>query len=149
METTTEIKNTKCPINQEIKFKYIDDILYYDGPLISLGFTDDNTPVLQECVDMKEKYGLYAYVFIRNEDVWDLLEHKKKYYDVLKDSYRVVMFKYYQKEYDFEEIDVASFLENYGPEPDVSLHGNLQEFCAKLEDYIKTDTSLKAAFAKN
>lgn len=136
-------------INQEIKFKYRQDIIEYDcGSLLSLAVTDDNIPVLEVWLDTdRETYNLYAYVFMRKQDVMPFVQDQKFYFDVLKDSERIVAFKYNseKKYHEFHEMDKQYYLKNYGPKKSVSLKDDLVEFNESFNQFLEKDADFKAS----
>ena len=78
-----------------IDFKFFEDIIYYDGPLLSLGITQDNLPVLQIWCDINnaDKYNLYSYVFINKDDLYSFINGEKSYLNVLKNSDEIIINK--------------------------------------------------------
>lgn len=127
---------------QLLEFKFIDDLIYYDGPIISLGLIQDDSPVLQIWCDVnhEENYNLYAYAFLRKEDFQLFVDAEKSYFNVLKDSQEIVVFKYNGKAYDFSVMPHAEFLSNYGPQEDSSMADDLIDFRKSLEAFYIKDS---------
>lgn len=138
-------------INKLLDFKFIKDIIYYDGPLISLGITQDNQPVLEVWNDMNrdENYNLYSYVFIQQEDLYPLINGEKLFYDVLKDSTTIISWKYNGQAYDFETTDVDYYLANYGPKKTVSLEKDFIDFIPAFNAFLEQDKSTNLSPIKN
>lgn len=128
--------------NQLLNFKFIDDIIYYDGPIISLGLTQENSPVLEIWCDVnrEENYHIYAYAFLREEDFQPFVEANKSYFNVLRDSQEIVVFKYNGQAYDFKVISQDEFLSNYGPKEDSSLAEDLIDFRKSLENFYRNES---------
>jgi len=107
-------------INKLIDFKFLKDILYYDGPIISLGLTNDNLPVFEIwCDENKENnINIYAYVFITHNDFQLFINFYKSYFNVIKDSLEIVLFKYNGEAFDFQIVSNEKFITNYGPQDD-------------------------------
>lgn len=124
--------------NKLINFKFLKDIIYYDGPIISLGFTQENFPVLEIwCnVDDEKKINFYAYAFIKEADLIPFINAEKSYFNVLKDSEEIILFQYIEDNAcDFEVINNLQFLSDYGPEEDSDLSLYLEDFRAFFEEY--------------
>lgn len=125
--------------NNKLNFKFIQEIIYHDGPLISLGITEDNLPVLKMWLDVnrEEKYNVYAYVFIREEDLLPFVNNEKLYYDVLRDSHKIISWKYGTQMFDSQEMSHEYFLAHYAPtKKDVSLDSDLAEFRPAFYDFL-------------
>lgn len=115
-------------INQSLTFKFKKTIIFYDGPLLSLGITEDNEAVLEVWVDenSEKRYSKYSYIFLKKEDFEPFIHDQKSYHDVIQDSRQIVYYKHDGKSsYDFEEIDPTTYLEEYGPTKSVSLQNDL------------------------
>lgn len=125
-------------MNKELNFKIIEDIFYYDGPILSLGITSDNQPVLQLwCDEDREKnFNLYAYIFISQKDFESFIQGKINYYQVLKNNLSITTFKYNGQSFDFKNIDTDYFMQNYGPEEDSSFIDEVTEIKDKFTDFI-------------
>lgn len=132
-------------VTELLKFKFLEELVYYDGPLLSIGVTEDNQPVFEVWLNInrEEKYSLYAYVFIRPEDFYPFIQDEKMYFNVLKDSLSITAWKVNQEYYDFEEMSVEYFLENYGPNETVSLNDDLIDFREKLIELEKQYPEIK------
>ena len=125
-----------------LDFQFIEDIVYYDGPLVSLGFSENNEPVLQIWCDVnhEENYNLYAYAFLNKEDFQAFVDAQKSYFNVLKDCEEIVVFKYNGNAFDFSVISNDLFLLNYGPKEDVSLSEDLIDFRASLKSFYNKES---------
>lgn len=125
-------------MNQELNFKIIKDIFYYDGPILSLGITSDNQPVLQLWCDqnIEENFNLYAYIFISQKDLESFIQGKINYYQVLKNNLSITIFKYNGQYFDFETIDTDCFMKNYGPKEDSSFIDEIAEIKDKFSYFI-------------
>lgn len=123
--------------NKLIEFKFLEDIIDYEGPLLSLGLTKDNSPVLEIWCDIeKEKnFQLYAYAFIQEEDFKLFINCKKSYFNVLKDSIEIITFKYDGKAFDFKVMINKDFIEKYGPNENCDLTEDLSNFKKSLEEF--------------
>lgn len=124
--------------NKLIDFKFLKDIIYYDGPIISLGITQENIPVLEIwCnVDYDKKINFYAYAFIKEEDLIPFINAEKSYFNVLKDSEEIIFFKYNgENAFDFEVVNNIQFINDYGPKEDSDLSLDLQDFRVFFEEY--------------
>lgn len=129
--------------NKLLDYKFIQDILYYDGPLLSLGILQDGTPVLQIWSDCTDEYNLYAYAFMRPDDLQPFLNVQKDYYSVLQDSLEIILFKYNEEAYDFQVISNQKFIEQYGPKPGFALEDDLLDFKERhLTDKIWKELNL-------
>lgn len=140
----------------EIHFKILEDICYYDGPIISIGLDDDDNPILQIWCDQVDDtknseghingYGIYAYAYMRKEDLVPFLNDDKLYADTLLDSDKIVLFKYFNQPYDFEEINQKEFVEKYGPVEGCRLGKSLIEARSSILPYLlqkKLENELK------
>lgn len=127
---------------QLLKFKFIEDIFYYDGPLISFALTEDNTPVLEIwCgLNREENYNLFAYAFLREEDLHPFLHADKSYFNVLKNCSEIILFKYKDKAYDFTVISSLEFLENYGLTEESSFAIELIELRKSLDAFYTKES---------
>lgn len=136
----------KSPINEELEFKFLEDIIYYDGPIISLGITYNNEIVLFEWLDFDDdtKINIYCYAFIKQEDFLPMMNDEKLYYHVLQESNLIIGWKFKEKAYDFEVWEAQWFVENYGPTPTVRLKDDLDMVREKLLTFLETDPVLKA-----
>lgn len=125
-----------------LDFKFIEDIIYYDGPIISLGLTQEDKPVLEIwCdVDREKNFNLYAYAYIKEEDFESFINAKKSYYNVLKDSLEIVVFKYNGEAFDFEVMSNDFFVEHYGPQEDSDLSLDLIDFREKFQAYLTQES---------
>lgn len=123
--------------NTLIEFKFIKDIFHCQWALISLGFMQDDTPVLEMWCDINDEkdYNLYAYAFIRPEDLKPFINSEKSYFNVLKDSNEIILFKYNDKAYDFEIISNENYLHQYGPQESSDLSEDLINFREALEQF--------------
>lgn len=135
-------------INKQLDFKFIKDIIYYDGPLLSLGITPDNIPVLEVWNDInrEENYHLYSYVFIREEDLMPFINCEKLFYDVLQDSKAIITWKYNGEAYDFEETNIDDYLANYGPKKKVSLEKDFIDFLPSFNAFLEQDKSVTTKY---
>jgi hypothetical protein len=137
-DTTPSFKHIYFDDDGTIKFKVLEDIIYYDGPIISLGLLEDNTPVLMEELGRDKEYGQYSYIFIQPEDLMPLLRCQKSYYDVLSHSRGAYIWKYQNgKAFDYQKINIEQFLSEHGPEKSASLDHFLSGFAQKFEQYLK------------
>lgn len=122
---------------QLLKYKFIKELLYYDGPIISLAITENNEPVLEIWCDTnyEENYNLYAYAFMQLEDFQPFVDAKKSYYNVLKDAQQIVTFKYNGEAFDFSVMSNEEFLSNYGPRESADMNNELIDFRQAYEEY--------------
>lgn len=150
-----------------IDFKIIEDICYYDGPIISIGLDHDDNPILQIWCDeviiddtktpegYVNGYGIYAYVYMRKEDLLPFLNDEKLYADTMLDSHKIILFKYFKEPYDFEEINKKEFVEKYGPVEGCRLGHSLLDARNVIVPYLlqqkleielkeKTESSIKS-----
>lgn len=126
--------------NKLLEFTFLEYILYYDGPLISLGLTQDNSPVLEIwCNEDREKnFNLYAYAFMKEEDLQPFIDAEKSFFNVLKDSLEIIVFKYDGKAFDFEVWNNEDFLKEYGPKEHSDLNKDLIDFREKFNVFMHT-----------
>lgn len=131
-------------MNTQLDFKFIKDIIYYDGPLLSLGITQENNPVLVvwNDIDHEENYNLYSYIFIRQEDLYPFIHAEKSFYNVLKDSDSIVSWKYNGEAYDFEVTDIEYYLSNYGPKTTANLEKDFIDFLPDFNAFLEQNKSL-------
>jgi hypothetical protein len=66
-------------MNTLLQFKFQEDILYFEGLLLSLGITEDNLPVLEIWCDQEDEYNIYAYAYIKQEDLKPFINEEKSY----------------------------------------------------------------------
>lgn len=120
-----------------LEYKLINELLYYDGPIISLGITENNEPVLEIWCDTnrEENYNLYAYAFMQQEDFQPFVDAKKSYYNVLKDAQEIVIFKYNGEAFDFSVMSNEEFVGNYGPKPTADMNDDLIDFRKAWAEY--------------
>ena len=120
-----------------LEYKFINELLYYDGPIISLGITKNNEPVLEIWCDTnrEENYNLYAYAFMQPEDFQQFVDAKKSYYNVLKDAQEIVTFKYNGEAFDFSIMNNEEFVGNYGPKPTADMDDDLIDFRKAWAEY--------------
>ena len=123
--------------NKLIEFKFLEDIIDYEGPLLSLGLTQDNSPVLEIWCDVEKEKNLhiYAYAFIQKEDFNPFINGKKSYLNVLKDSIEITVFKYSEVAFDFTIMKNEEFIVKYGPKESCDLNEDLIDFRKLLEDF--------------
>lgn len=126
-----------------LEYKFIKDLLYYDGPIISLGITENQEPVLEIWCDTnrEENYNLYAYAFMQPEDFESFVAAKKSYYNVLQDAQEIVTFKYNGEAFDFSIMSNDEFVSNYGPKPTADMDDDLIDF---REAWAQYNTKEKA-----
>lgn len=120
-----------------LKYTFIKELLYYDGPIISLGITNNKEPVLEIWCDTnhQENYNLYAYAFIQKEDFQPFVDAKKSYYNVLKDAQEIIIFKYNGEAFDFSIMSNEDFISNYGPKPTADMNNDLIDFREALAEF--------------
>lgn len=128
--------------NKLIEFKFLEDIVYYDGPLLSLGLTQDNVPVLEIWCDVEKEqnFHIYAYAFIQEEDFNPFINGEKSYLNVLKDSSEIIVFKYSEVAFDFEIMNNEEFIIKYGPKESCDLNDDLIDFRPKLKAFNHKQT---------
>lgn len=126
-----------------LEYKFIKDLIWYDGPLLSLGITENNEPVFEIWIDQdnEENYSKYAYVFIKPEDLEPFLKNEKLYYEVLFDSEEIITWKYNKEKgyFDFKKEDKVEHLKEYGPKEDVSLANDIIYFMPHYEEFLKSE----------
>lgn len=120
-----------------LEYNFIKDLLYYDGPIISLAITKNNEPVLEIWCDTnyEENYNIYAYAFMQVEDFQPFVDATKSYYNVLKDAQQIVTFKYNGEAFDFSIMNNDEFVSNYGPRESADLDNDLIEFRTAYAEY--------------
>lgn len=125
-----------------LDFKFIEDIIYYDGPIISLGLTQDDKPVLEIwCdVDREKNFNLYAYAYLKEDDFQPFINAEKSYFNVLKDTVEIVVFKYNGEAFDFEVMNNDFFIENYGPKESSDLSLDMIDFREKFQAYLQKES---------
>lgn len=125
-----------------LDFKFLEDIIYYDGPIISLGLTQDDKPVLEIwCdVDREKNFNLYAYAYLKEDDFQPFINAEKSYFNVLKDAVEIVVFKYNGEAFDFEVMNNDFFIENYGPKESSDLSLDMIDFREKFQDYLQKES---------
>lgn len=125
-----------------LDFKFLEDIIYYDGPIISLGLTQDDKPVLEIwCdVDREKNFNLYAYAYLKEDDFQPFINADKSYFNVLKDAVEIVVFKYNGEAFDFEVMNNDFFIENYGPKESSDLSLDMIDFREKFQDYLQKES---------
>ena len=107
-------------ITKQLDFKFWEDILYYDGSLLSLCITQDKTHVLMSWADKVENevhsYNLYAYIYLTQDLAQQFLNGEKNYYQTIKESEQIITWKHSSAlpGFDFTLIAVEDFLEKYG-----------------------------------
>lgn len=120
---------------QLLDFEFLEDILYYDGPIISLGMTAKKEPVLLIWCDrnIEEYFNLYAYVYIREQDLNPFIHGLLSYYQMLSQASEIILFKYDgNKSFHFQILDNDSFIHQYGPQPNADLSSDLIDVKEKL-----------------
>ncbi len=125
-----------------LDFKFLEDIIYYDGPIISLGLTQDDKPVLEIwCdVDREKNFNLYAYAYLKEDDFQPFINAEKSYFNVLKDAVEIVVFKYNGEAFDFEVMNNDFFIENYGPKESSDLSLDMIDFREKFQAYLQKES---------
>ena len=106
-------------------FIHFDDILYYDGPLLSIGLTENHQVMLQVFCDCDDDFNYYVNVSIPKKEIELFIDSKLSYYDVLPHCTNLSAFKTNATGYEFWcNMSLAEFLENYGPQPDSNVFLN-------------------------
>lgn len=125
--------------DKKIDFLFVENILYYDGPIVSLGLTKEKIPVLEIWCDFNSdsKINTYAYAFIKSEDLNDFIEGKKSYFNVLKDCEQILTFNDKENDNDFKVIENNYFIKNYGPVEFADLTEKLIKFKIKYDEFVK------------
>lgn len=134
------MNNNVSKRDKKLKFNFLDDIMYYDGPLISLGITEHDEPVLQIWIDETEdqKRTVYAYVWLTKENLQDLLYGDKTYYKILSSCEEIMTWEYDgQKSLNFKKIEKKDYLEKYGPKEHVTLTRDMIDVREKYKKYLK------------
>lgn len=128
-------------INKQLDFKFWEDILYYDGPLLSLCITEDKTHVLMPWADRVdnevESYNLYAYIYLSQELTEQFLNGEKNYYQAVKESEKIITWKHngLVPDFDFKLVSVEEFLEKYGPKETSDLAEDVVEVKTAYEKF--------------
>ncbi len=130
---------------QILDFEFLEDIIYYDGPILSLGITEKKEPVLMIWCDRdtEKNFNLYAYVYIREQDFNPFIHGLLSYYQTLSQASEIIIFKYDgNKAFHFQILDNDLFIEQYGPKnPNVDLTNDLIQVKEKLIsfDYLNQE----------
>ena len=127
--------------NTLIDFKFLEDIMWYDGPLLSLGITQDDKYVFVVWCDVnyEKKFNTYAYIFLSDKDVQPFLNGDINYYQTIKKSNQILMFDYFgdDNNINFKSMDINQYLNEYGPQPDSDLKDELIDFLPKLNNFLQ------------
>ena len=94
---------------------HVEDLIYYDGPLLSLYKTHDGTPVIRVWLDVNDDFNLWANVEVSYSAMCDYLAGRLSLTGLVKQSRRIMQYKQddTRSRYDEATLSIKCYLKDY------------------------------------
>ncbi len=103
------------------KLTWIEDLIYYDGPVLSLHRDSDNHPFIVSWVDVDDMGNIWAIYETTDDLVTQLLARKTPLMDIIKQSTNIVLCASNATGNHYVKVTMDSFPVAYLPDADAFL----------------------------
>ncbi len=114
------LTGVKLPDNEIPTLTYVENIYYYDGPLLDVFMDSNKVPVLRSWVDCTDTYNVWAFIWVTHDAFNQYLNSQKSMASIFRESSNILVVNTDHDGHDFNlrMVTAETLMQSHAPTED-------------------------------